>query len=55
MGGLVSLWGTLIGGVMIGVAQAFGAQVDIAWEVLAGHLLFLFVLVVRPQGLLPKE
>jgi branched-chain amino acid transport system permease protein len=55
MGGLGSLWGTLIGGVMIGVAQAIGAQVDIAWEVLAGHLLFLFVLVVRPQGLLPKE
>ncbi|HZD90417.1 MAG TPA: branched-chain amino acid ABC transporter permease [Pseudolabrys sp.] len=55
MGGLGSLWGTLIGGIMIGVAQAIGAQVDLAWEVLAGHLLFLLVLVIRPQGLLPKE
>lgn len=55
MGGLGSLWGTLLGGVMIGVAQAIGAQVDVAWEVLAGHLLFLLVLSIRPQGLLPKE
>jgi branched-chain amino acid transport system permease protein len=55
MGGLGSLWGTLFGGIMIGVAQAVGAQIDLAWEVLAGHLLFLLVLVVRPQGLLPKE
>lgn len=55
MGGLGSLWGTLLGGIMIGVAQAIGAQVDIAWEVLAGHLLFLLVLSLRPQGLLPKD
>lgn len=55
MGGLGSLWGTLLGGIMIGVAQAVGAQVDIAWEVLAGHLLFLLVLSIRPQGLLPKD
>lgn len=55
MGGLGSLWGTLIGGIMIGVAQAVGAQIDLAWEVLAGHMLFLLVLTIRPQGLLPKE
>lgn len=55
MGGLGSLWGTLLGGIMIGVAQAIGAQVDVAWEVLTGHLLFLFVLSIRPQGLLPKD
>jgi branched-chain amino acid transport system permease protein len=55
MGGLGSLWGTLAGGVLIGIAQAIGAQIDVAWEVLAGHLLFLLVLVIRPQGLLPKE
>lgn len=55
MGGLGSLWGTLLGGIMLGVAQAIGAQVDIAWEVLAGHLLFLLVLSIRPQGLLPKD
>lgn len=55
MGGIGSLWGTLLGGIMIGVVQAVVAQIDLAWAVLAGHLLFLFVLVVRPQGLLPKD
>jgi branched-chain amino acid transport system permease protein len=54
MGGLGSLWGTLVGGVLLGVAQAIGAQIDIGWEVLAGHLLFLLVLCIRPQGFLPK-
>ncbi|MGH6990427.1 MAG: branched-chain amino acid ABC transporter permease [Stellaceae bacterium] len=55
MGGLGSLWGTLIGGIMIGLAQAIAAQIDITWEVVAGHLLFLLVLSIRPQGLLPKD
>jgi branched-chain amino acid transport system permease protein len=55
LGGLGSLWGTLLGGMLLGVAQSLGAQVDAAWQVLAGHLLFLVVLVLRPQGLLPKH
>ncbi|MGH7038959.1 MAG: branched-chain amino acid ABC transporter permease [Stellaceae bacterium] len=54
LGGLGSLWGTLAGGIVIGVAQAVGSQFDIGWQTLAGHLVFLFVLVVRPQGLFPK-
>jgi branched-chain amino acid transport system permease protein len=54
MGGLGSLWGTLAGGVVLGVAQTVGAQVDPAYGVLVGHLVFLAVLLVRPSGLLPK-
>jgi len=54
LGGLGSLWGTLAGGILLGVAQSMGAQFDAAWQMLAGHLLFLLVLVVRPQGLFPK-
>ena len=54
MGGLGSMWGTLAGGVILGVAQAIGAQIDPGWQVLAGHLAFLVVLAVRPQGLFPK-
>ncbi|HJX43687.1 MAG TPA: branched-chain amino acid ABC transporter permease [Geodermatophilus sp.] len=53
IGGLGSLWGTLAGGVVLGVAQALGAQVDPAYGVLAGHLVFLAVLAVRPRGLFP--
>jgi branched-chain amino acid transport system permease protein len=54
IGGLGSLWGTLLGGVILGVAQAIGAAFDPSWDTLAGHLVFLLVLLVRPQGLIPK-
>jgi branched-chain amino acid transport system permease protein len=54
MGGLGSMWGTLVGGIILGVAQAIGAQIDPGWQVLAGHVAFLIVLAVRPQGLFPK-
>jgi branched-chain amino acid transport system permease protein len=51
IGGLGSLWGTLLGGVVLGVAQAIGAQINPSWEQLAGYVVFLVVLVIRPQGL----
>jgi len=54
LAGLGSLWGTLAGGILIGLAQTVGAQVDTAWQSLAGHLVFLAVFLVRPQGLFPK-
>ncbi len=55
LGGLGSLWGTLAGGVILALAQSVGAQIDPAWELLSGHILFLIVLVVRPQGLFPRS
>jgi branched-chain amino acid transport system permease protein len=51
IGGLGSLWGTLVGGIILGVAQAIGAQINPNWEPLAGYAIFLLVLVIRPQGL----
>jgi branched-chain amino acid transport system permease protein len=54
IGGLGSLWGTVAGGVLLGVAQAVGAKLDPGWGVLFGHLAFLAVLLTRPQGLFPK-
>jgi len=54
IGGLGSLWGTLAGGLILGVAQAVGAQLNPGWQILAGHVAFLIVLAVRPQGLFPK-
>ena len=51
IGGLGSLWGTLLGGIVLGVAQAIGGQINSNWEPLAGYAVFLLVLVVRPQGL----
>jgi branched-chain amino acid transport system permease protein len=54
IGGLGSLWGTLAGGIIIGVAQTLGAAVNPEWQILAGHLAFLVVLLVRPRGLFPR-
>jgi len=54
IGGLGSLWGTLAGGIVIGVAQTFGAAINPEWQILAGHLAFLLVLLVRPRGLFPR-
>ena len=55
IGGLGSLWGTLIGGIVLGVAQQIGAQINISYELLAGYLVFLAVLVIRPQGLTARR
>ncbi len=54
IGGLGNLWGTLAGGIILGVAQTIGAQIDPGLQILAGHIAFLIVLVVKPQGLFPK-
>ena len=55
IGGLGSLWGTLLGGVVLGVAQQIGAQINISDETLAGFIVFLAVLVIRPQGLTARR
>jgi branched-chain amino acid transport system permease protein len=54
IGGLGSLWGTLAGGIIIGVSQTVGAKINPEWQHLAGHLIFLIVLVLRPRGLFPR-
>ena len=51
IGGLGSLWGTLGGGILLGIAQEIGANFQAADQVLAGQVLFLLILIVRPQGL----
>jgi branched-chain amino acid transport system permease protein len=55
IGGLGSLWGTLVGGVILGVAQTTGARLSPGWGVLTGHLVFLAVLLLRPSGLFAKS
>lgn len=55
IGGMGSLWGTLVGGIILGVAQVLGSQVDAGFGVLAGHLVFLAVLAFRPSGLIAQK
>ena len=54
IGGLGSLWGTLAGGITLGVAQAIGRQINPQWGELFGHFVFLAVLVLRPTGMFGK-
>ena len=54
IGGLGNLWGTLAGGVILGVAQTIGAKIDPGWQILSGHIAFLIVLAIRPNGLFPR-
>jgi branched-chain amino acid transport system permease protein len=55
IGGLGSLWGTLVGGVILGIAQTTGARISPGWGILTGHLVFLAVLLLRPAGLFAKS
>ena len=55
IGGLGSLWGTLVGGVVLGIAQQIGAQINQSDQLLAGYVVFLVILVVRPQGLTARR
>jgi branched-chain amino acid transport system permease protein len=54
IGGLGSMWGTLIGGIILGIAQSVGAALSPSWQILAGHLAFLIILIIRPSGLFPR-
>jgi branched-chain amino acid transport system permease protein len=52
IGGLGSLWGTLAGGIVLGVSQTTGAQIDPNYSILAGNVVFLVVIATRRGGLL---
>ncbi len=54
IGGMGSFWGTLAGALLLGVTQQIGFRFDPGWGIWFGHIVFLAVLVVRPQGLFPK-
>ena len=55
IGGLGSLWGTLVGGVVLGIAQVIGDHINQGWGMLVGHLVFLAILAFRPQGLFARQ
>lgn len=54
IGGLGNLWGTLGGGVILGIAQTLGAKINPGYQILAGHVVFLLILAIRPRGLFPR-
>ena len=54
IGGMGSFWGTLAGAMILGVTQQIGFRLDPGWGIWFGHIVFLAVLVLRPQGLFPR-
>lgn len=54
IGGLGSFWGTLIGGIILGIAQTVGSNFDPGWGILTGHIAFFIILMFKPNGLFPK-
>ena len=54
IGGLGNMWGSLIGGIILGISQTIGAQINPGWQLISGHIAFLIVLAARPRGLFPK-
>ncbi len=54
IGGMGSFWGTLLGAMLLGLTQQIGFRFDPGWGIWFGHLMFLAVLLVRPQGMFPK-
>lgn len=54
IGGMGSFWGTFVGALLLGITQQIGFRIDPGWGIWAGHVVFLAVLLVRPQGLFPK-
>ena len=54
IGGMGSFWGTLLGALLLGISQQIGFRFDPGWGIWVGHLTFLLVLLIRPQGLFPK-
>lgn len=51
IGGMGSIWGTMAGGMALGIAQTVGYQLHAGWGAFAGHVVFFAFLFLRPNGL----
>lgn len=54
IGGMGSFWGTFVGGIVLGLTQVIGFRIDPGWGIWFGHIAFLIMLLIKPQGLFPK-
>jgi branched-chain amino acid transport system permease protein len=56
IGGLGSLPGTFIGGLILGVSQLFGGRIlGPGFQLLSGYIILLIVLTIRPHGILGRR
>ncbi|PLS20981.1 branched-chain amino acid ABC transporter permease [Neptunicoccus cionae] len=54
IGGLGSIWGSLAGGLVLGLVHVIALRLDPSSGPLYGHLLLLLILLARPEGLAGK-
>jgi branched-chain amino acid transport system permease protein len=55
IGGMGSIWGAFIGAMVLGITQSIVFRIDPGFGILAGHLVFLIMLAIRPQGIFGRE
>lgn len=56
IGGLGSLPGTFLGGLILGISQLLGARIiGPGFQLLSGYIILLVVLTIRPQGILGRR
>jgi branched-chain amino acid transport system permease protein len=55
IGGMGNIWGAFLGALILGVAQVVGSRINPGWGILSGHIVFLIVLTLRPQGLMSRR
>ena len=55
IGGLGSVWGAFTGAMILGISQAIGFRINPGFGILAGHIVFLAVLAIRPQGIFQRK
>jgi len=55
IGGMGSIWGAFLGSMVLGISQAIGFRINPGFGILAGHLVFLTVLAIRPQGIFGRS
>lgn len=54
IGGMGSFWGTFVGAMVLGISQQIGFKFDPGWGIWFGHLVFIIILFIKPNGLFPK-
>jgi branched-chain amino acid transport system permease protein len=55
IGGMGSIWGAFFGAMVLGISQSIAFRINPGIGILAGHLVFLVVLALRPQGFLGRS
>jgi branched-chain amino acid transport system permease protein len=54
IGGMGSFWGTFLGAMILGLSHQVGFFFDPGWGIWFGHIVFILILIVKPNGLYPK-